>query len=227
MTLARRASLLAPAWALAMPLAAQQPDTVPRDTATLAPIVVTGARLPTARAAAPGLTGRTAVLQAADLDARGVRTLADALEQLPGVTTADELGAPGQMDVTLRGFQVSPTIGLPQGVTVYLDGVRVNEPDAHEVNFDLLPLGAARPQRARRRREPGHAPRRRARRARDRGLGRQLRALRAQGPRRRPRRDLGLLRGRPLRARGRLARAHAQPQRHAVRQGGAEQRHLG
>jgi outer membrane receptor protein involved in Fe transport len=35
---------------------------------------------------------------------------------------------------------VSPTIGLPQGVTVYVDGVRMNEPDANEVNFDLLPL---------------------------------------------------------------------------------------
>src|SRR5256886_17154565 len=46
----------------------------------------------------------------------------------------------GQLDVSLRGFQVSPVIGLPQGVTVYVDGVRANEPDAHEVNFDLLPL---------------------------------------------------------------------------------------
>src|SRR5206468_1375780 len=87
-------------------------------------------------ASLPSLAGRTATLHAADLDARGVRSLADALEQLPGITTSDELGAPGQLDVTLRGFQVSPTIGLPQGVTVYLDGVRVNEPDAHEVNFD-------------------------------------------------------------------------------------------
>ena len=117
---------------------AQQPDSLPTD--TLSPVVVTGVRLPTARELARGLAGRTATLHAADLDARGVRSLADALEQLPGVTTSDELGAPGQLDVTLRGFQVSPTIGLPQGVTVYLDGVRVNEPDAHEVNFDLLPL---------------------------------------------------------------------------------------
>src|SRR6266550_3911597 len=117
---------------------AQQPDSLPSD--TLAPVVVTGVRLPTTRELARGLAGRTATLHAADLDARGVRSLADALEQLPGVTTSDELGAPGQLDVTLRGFQVSPTIGLPQGVTVYLDGVRVNEPDAHEVNFDLLPL---------------------------------------------------------------------------------------
>jgi len=120
------------------PAAAQQPDSVPTD--TLAPVVVTGVRLPAAPEMARGLTGQSATLSAADLDARGVSTLADALEMLPGVTVADELGTPAQLDVTLRGFQVSPTIGLPQGITVYVDGVRVNEPDANEVNFDLLPL---------------------------------------------------------------------------------------
>jgi len=125
---------------VAPPAGAQQPDSTPKDTTTLAPVVVTGVRLPTVRELARGLAGRTASLDAQDLDARGVRTLADALEQLPGVTTSDELGATAQMDVSLRGFQVSPVIGVPQGVTVYVDGVRANEPDAHEVNFDLLPL---------------------------------------------------------------------------------------
>src|SRR2546428_3087824 len=119
---------------------AQQPDSTPKDTTSLPPVVVTGVRLPTVRELARGLAGRTASLDAQDLDARGVRSLADALEQLPGVTTSDELGATAQLDVSLRGFQVSPVIGLPQGVTVYVDGVRANEPDAHEVNFDLLPL---------------------------------------------------------------------------------------
>src|SRR3989440_4044422 len=117
---------------------AQQPDSFPTD--TLSPVVVTGVRLPTARELARGLAGRTATLRGGGPGGRGVRSPAGAVGQLPGVTTSDELGAPGQLDVTLRGFQVSPTIGLPQGVTVYLDGVRVNEPDAHEVNFDLLPL---------------------------------------------------------------------------------------
>src|SRR5438477_12572330 len=125
---------------LPSPAGAQQPDSTLKDTAALAPVVVTGVRLPAAPEMARGLTGRSATLSAADLDARGVSTLADALEMLPGVTVADELGTPAQLDVTLRGFQVSPTIGLPQGITVYVDGVRVNEPDANEVNFDLLPL---------------------------------------------------------------------------------------
>jgi len=129
---------------LPAPAGAQHPtqhvDSTPKDSTTLAPVVVTGVRLPTVRELARGLAGRTASLDAQDLDARGVRSLADALEQLPGVTTSDELGATAQMDVSLRGFQVSPVIGVPQGVTVYVDGVRANEPDAHEVNFDLLPL---------------------------------------------------------------------------------------
>lgn len=137
---ARLASALVFQSGVAAGLAAQQPDTLPRDTTTLAPVVVTATRLPSVGEVMRGLTGRTATLQGADLDARGVRTLADALEALPGVTTSDELGAPAQLDVTLRGFQVSPTIGVPQGITVYVDGVRVNEPDANEVNFDLLPL---------------------------------------------------------------------------------------
>src|SRR5437763_1074904 len=122
------------------PASAQQADSTLKDTTSLPPVVVTGVRLPTVRELARGLAGRTATLDVQALDARGVRSLADALEQLPGVTTSDELGATAQLDVSLRGFQVSPVIGLPQGVTVYVDGVRANQPDAHEVNFDLLPL---------------------------------------------------------------------------------------
>jgi len=125
---------------LPLPAGAQKPDSLPKDTTTLAPVVVNATRLPAVREVVRGLTGRTATLEGSDLDARGVRTLADALEGLPGVTTSAELGAPAQLDVTVRGFQVSPTVGLPQGITVYVDGVRVNEPDANEVNFDILPL---------------------------------------------------------------------------------------
>ena len=125
---------------LAGPVRANSPTPFPKDTATLAPVMVTGARLPAVRDVVRGLTGRTATLEGSDLDARGVETLADALDELPGVTTSDELGAAAQLDVTVRGFQVSPTVGLPQGITVYVDGVRVNEPDANEVNFDVLPL---------------------------------------------------------------------------------------
>jgi len=95
---------------------------------------VSGVRLPAPPELARGLTGRTATLTADEVEARGVTSLAEAMNQLPGVTTSEEF------DVTVRGFSVSPGIGIPQGVTVYIDGVRANEPDAHEVNFELLPI---------------------------------------------------------------------------------------
>ena len=47
-----------------------------------------------------------------------------------------------QPDVQFRGFAASPLLGLPQGLAVYQDGVRVNEPFGDTVNWDLLPANA-------------------------------------------------------------------------------------
>ncbi len=49
---------------------------------------------------------------------------------------------PLQPDLQYRGFTASPLLGLPQGVAVYQDGVRVNEPLGDAVNWDLLPESA-------------------------------------------------------------------------------------
>jgi len=46
-------------------------------------------------------------------------------------------------NLSLRGFFASPVTGLPLGVSVFLDGVRLNEPTVEEVNFDLIPLDDA------------------------------------------------------------------------------------
>jgi iron complex outermembrane receptor protein len=47
-----------------------------------------------------------------------------------------------QPDVQFRGFAASPLLGLPQGLAVYQDGVRLNEPFGDTVNWDLLPSNA-------------------------------------------------------------------------------------
>ncbi len=59
--------------------------------------------------------------------------------QVPGLSIAEEQGSSYQPGLSLRGFQATPVTGIPQGVSVFLDGVRVNEPTAEEINFDLLP----------------------------------------------------------------------------------------
>jgi outer membrane receptor protein involved in Fe transport len=49
---------------------------------------------------------------------------------------------PFQPEIQFRGFTASPLLGLPQGVAVYQDGVRLNEPFGDTVNWDLLPTSA-------------------------------------------------------------------------------------
>jgi outer membrane receptor protein involved in Fe transport len=63
-------------------------------------------------------------------------------ENLNGVNTNDIQGSPYQADVTYRGSRASATLGAAQGLSVYMDGVRVNEPFGDVVNWDMLPEAA-------------------------------------------------------------------------------------
>lgn len=62
--------------------------------------------------------------------------------KLQSVTVNDYQGNPFQMDVQYRGFSAGPQIGTPQGLSVFLDGIRVNEPFGDVVNWDMLPMNA-------------------------------------------------------------------------------------
>ncbi|MEQ1766960.1 MAG: Plug domain-containing protein, partial [Methylotenera sp.] len=70
-------------------------------------------------------------------------SLSDLLNsKLQSVNVNDYQGNPFQMDVTYRGFTASPQIGSPQGLSVFFDGIRVNEPFGDIVNWDMLPMNA-------------------------------------------------------------------------------------
>ena len=67
----------------------------------------------------------------------------DVLARGFGSVTFNEAQAnPFQPDIQFRGFAASPLLGLPQGIAVYQDGARVNEPFGDTVNWDLLPTSA-------------------------------------------------------------------------------------
>jgi iron complex outermembrane receptor protein len=51
-------------------------------------------------------------------------------------------GNPYQPQVNYRGFTASPLLGESQGLSVFQDGVRINEPFGDVVNWDLIPQGA-------------------------------------------------------------------------------------
>jgi outer membrane receptor protein involved in Fe transport len=70
-------------------------------------------------------------------------SLPDFLERsATGVTVNSAQGNPFQPDLSYRGFTASPLLGLPQGISVFQDGVRINEPFGDVVNWDLLPQSA-------------------------------------------------------------------------------------
>ena len=70
-------------------------------------------------------------------------TLAETMARtLAGVNLNGISGSPYQQDLTYRGFRASPLLGTAQGLSVYLDGVRVNEPFGDVVNWDMLPEAA-------------------------------------------------------------------------------------
>ena len=61
---------------------------------------------------------------------------------LTGVNTNDVQGSPFQADITFRGYRASSLPGTSQGLSVYLDGVRINEAFGDVVNWDLIPESA-------------------------------------------------------------------------------------
>src|SRR6185503_19229580 len=46
---------------------------------------------------------------------------------------------PFQPDINYRGYTASPLLGTPQGLSVYMDGVRLNQPFGDVVSWDLIP----------------------------------------------------------------------------------------
>ncbi|AXF17294.1 TonB-dependent receptor [Paraburkholderia caledonica] len=111
---------------------------------TLAPVVVVGTTpllgIGTPLAQVPA---NVQTVHAQDIAQQHRSTLTDYFaKNLPSVDIADAQGNPYQMNVNYRGFTASPLLGTPQGISVFVDGVRVNEPFGDVVNWDVLPQQA-------------------------------------------------------------------------------------
>ncbi|HUN98966.1 MAG TPA: TonB-dependent receptor [Bradyrhizobium sp.] len=62
-----------------------------------------------------------------------------AARELSQVDLNNEQGSQFQPDFVYRGFEASPISGIPQGIAVYQNGVRINEAFGDTVNWDLIP----------------------------------------------------------------------------------------
>lgn len=82
-------------------------------------------------------------IKAEDLKKQKSLSIADHINQnLTGVSVNDTQNNPYQPDVSFRGYAASPLLGTPQGLSIFVDGVRVNEPFGDVVNWDLIPTNS-------------------------------------------------------------------------------------
>ncbi len=78
-----------------------------------------------------------------DLRASGALNLSDFMRQnLGSVHINDAQNNPYQPELFYRGFGSSSLLGFPQGISVYVDGVRRNELFGDVVNWDTIPDSA-------------------------------------------------------------------------------------
>jgi outer membrane receptor protein involved in Fe transport len=83
------------------------------------------------------------VIEGDPLNRQNHANLADLLNaNLGSASLSNGTGSPYQSDVSYRGFQATSLLGSPTGLSVYLDGVRMNEPFGSIVNWDLIPMNA-------------------------------------------------------------------------------------
>jgi outer membrane receptor protein involved in Fe transport len=75
----------------------------------------------------------------ADIQNSSAIDLADFMNRrLNGVYVNEMQDNPFQPDVNYRGFTASPLLGTPEGLSVYVDGVRQNQPFGDVVSWDLI-----------------------------------------------------------------------------------------
>ncbi len=81
--------------------------------------------------------------RAADIERSHAMDLTGFMARRLGSVTINEVqGNPFQPDVNFRGFSASPLLGTAQGLSVYLDGMRLNQPFGDVVSWDLIPKSA-------------------------------------------------------------------------------------
>ncbi|HEY0203665.1 MAG TPA: TonB-dependent receptor plug domain-containing protein, partial [Acetobacteraceae bacterium] len=82
----------------------------------------------------------TGILRQQDLQRTGPASALRALdERIGNITINQAQGNEFQPNLLYRGFEASPLVGNAQGLAVYLNGTRFNQPFGDTVNWDLIP----------------------------------------------------------------------------------------
>ena len=132
-------------WALALSLGAQSAFAEnPAEVFELPAVRVIGTTpLPGLGTAARDVPANVQIFGSRDIGRQRPLDLTDFLDRnANSIGTGSGQGNAYQRDLAFRGFAASPLLGTPQGISVFQDGVRINEAFGDVVNWDLLPPAA-------------------------------------------------------------------------------------
>ncbi|HYP85430.1 TonB-dependent receptor [Variovorax sp.] len=124
---------------------AQAPEPPPPAAVSELPTVqvIEAAPLPGLELPRDQVPGNVQTATDADMERMHAPDLTNFMSRAMGSVTVNETQAnPFQPDVNYRGFTASPLLGTPQGLSVFLDGVRLNQPFGDVVSWDLFPRNA-------------------------------------------------------------------------------------
>jgi iron complex outermembrane receptor protein len=132
--------LAAPARAADFEPAAASSDEVRNETVVTTPSPLHGSRLPRDH-----VPMNIQTVTSDDLANSEALDLSEYMnDNLGSVNVNQTAGNPLQPDLQYRGYLASPLLGSPQGLSVYLNGMKLNEAFGDTVNWDLIPTNAIR-----------------------------------------------------------------------------------
>ena len=119
------------------------PEPQPETAITLPPVEVVGATPLGGYIDRDKVPGTVQTLKSDDFTRTESPVVTDTLfQRTPGITLSDPNGNGAAQELSYRGFFASPLQGTPQGIAVYMSGIRFNEAFGDTVNWDLIPTNA-------------------------------------------------------------------------------------
>lgn len=89
------------------------------------------------------VAGNAQAANAAQIERSNAADLSSFMNRRLGSVHLNEVqNNPFQPDLNYRGYAASPLLGSAQGLSVYMDGVRLNQPFGDVVSWDLIPKSA-------------------------------------------------------------------------------------
>ncbi len=109
---------------------------VPLSVQQLPEVLVTDTRLPSVQENILAVPAKVTVISSEDIQRSGATTVQEAVAQTTGIMLFNQVGNSFEQTIDFRGFNGNPV----PATSVFVDGVRVNDPEFGFVNFDLIPL---------------------------------------------------------------------------------------